>query len=337
MSFAPSTPDTHPAKPDLEPILDPLRPAMEALSVFLEKEVESFPQEVRSLVTFTFQHSGKRLRPILVFLSAEVEGSNYSEEVIRAAAIVELVHLATLVHDDILDGAEMRHRTATATSRYGPSVAVLLGDALFAHALKLASEFPGPEICRAVASATRQVCCGEIEQSFARGDADLSLEAYFRMIDLKTAELFAVSARLGSSLAGQPEPVVRAKTEFARRLGIAYQIYDDLADILEKETKSGKTLGTDFNSGKYTLPFILYLQSLEKEDREAWLAEEHSLEEWKSLMQEKGAIEASENRLRAEIKAARKTLNKMKVTSPGLLQLPGFLELLTDRLPVAPC
>ncbi|HSH09632.1 MAG TPA: polyprenyl synthetase family protein, partial [Oceanipulchritudo sp.] len=250
-------------------LVEPLQPAFEALEAFLEEQVGSFEPEVQPLVRYCFGHSGKKLRPILVFSMAGGTGEAPRPEIIKAAAIVELVHLATLVHDDILDEAEVRHRTETVVSRYGPHVAVLLGDALFSHALHLAAQFPEVEVCKTVSLATRQVCSGEIAQTFARGADVPDPEAYFRMIDLKTAELFTVSAYLGGYLSGFSKEALEAARAFARHLGIAYQIYDDAADIFAEEAVAGKTLGTDLATGKFTLPVLLWLDAMEPAQRQS--------------------------------------------------------------------
>jgi octaprenyl-diphosphate synthase len=263
-------PDIRPpvASDRLAAIMDPLRGAFGALETFLDRQVGAFEPEVQPLVRYCFGHSGKKLRPILVFsMALEQPDAPAPEAVIKAAAIVELVHLATLVHDDILDEADLRHRTETVVARYGAHVAVLLGDALFAHALHLAAGYPSVDMCRAVSLATRQVCSGEIAQTFARGSGIPGVEAYFRMIDLKTAELFAVSAWAGGFLAGFAPEQLAAAERFARELGIAYQLYDDAADIFGREAQAGKTLGTDLATGKHTLPTLYWLDSLGARDR----------------------------------------------------------------------
>jgi octaprenyl-diphosphate synthase len=247
-------------------LVEPMQPAFVALEEFLQGQIGSFEPEVQPLVSYCFSHSGKKLRPILVFSAAmDSPVAMPDASIIKAAAIVELVHLATLVHDDILDEADIRHRTETVVAKYGPHVAVLLGDALFSHALHLAATYPDVEVCRSVSMATRQVCSGEISQTFARGARVPTLAEYYRMIDLKTAELFAVSAYLGGYLSGLPESASKAAGQFARHLGIAYQIYDDAADIFGRESQAGKTLGTDLATGKLTLPVLLWLDSLPEE------------------------------------------------------------------------
>jgi octaprenyl-diphosphate synthase len=247
-----------------ETFFAPLREHIHLLDEFLNAQIEEFEPSVREPVFYTLTHRGKRLRPGLVFYSGWT-GNTPTPELVRAAAVVELVHLATLIHDDILDGADMRHNSPTLAARYGRHTAVLLGDALFAHALKLASDFPTTEVCRLVSVATRQVCSGEICQTFERGNAHLSLDQYFRIIRLKTAELFEVSCRLGASLSsGDPDAAyVDACALYGRHLGVAYQIFDDIMDFSGSEAGIGKTLGTDFASGKFTLPALLYLRRLE--------------------------------------------------------------------------
>lgn len=260
-----------PGNSEFEKIVEPLQPAFAGLSSFLASQVAEFEPEVQPLVEYCFGHSGKKLRPILVFLMGLERNNPVDPSIIKAAAIVELVHLATLVHDDILDEAQLRHRTETVVSKYGPHVAVLLGDALFSHALHLAAQFPGVEVCRAVSLATRQVCSGEIAQTFSRGEGILEPAAYYRMIDLKTAELFTVSAYLGGLLAGFNESQLEAARKYARHLGIAYQIYDDAADIFAKESVAGKTLGTDLATGKLTLPVLIWLDEKSDSDKESLL------------------------------------------------------------------
>ena len=230
---------------------------LKELNGFLQKQVEAFEPEIRQLARYAVENSGRRLRPILVYYSGAAGDGSYSDSQVLAAAVVELVHVATLVHDDILDGAELRRRRPTVSHEHGPSIAVLLGDALFAHALRLASDFPTTLVCREVAQATRAVCAGETRQMHLRGDLNLEIGEYLRIIDLKTAELFRVSCLLGSIVAEGEGPRSQAMASFGRHLGRAYQIFDDAADFLGTEAKLGKTLGTDLATRKLTLPALL--------------------------------------------------------------------------------
>jgi len=239
-----------------------LAPHMAELDFFLREQLVAFEPEIRAMVDYCIDTSGKRIRPTLVFLSGWQGAPRVQPELVRVAAVVELVHLATLVHDDIMDEADLRRSRMTVARKYGSPAAVLLGDALFAHALHLATQFPTTEICAAVSASTRRVCAGEIVQTLRRRSTNITRDEYWRIVDLKTAELFRVSCLLGARLAGFSDEYVEAVSRFGRHLGIAYQIYDDLVDFFGEEGRIGKTLGTDLASGKLTLPLLVLLERL---------------------------------------------------------------------------
>lgn len=254
--------------------LDPfarIAPQLAALDRFMGDQAASFEPEIRDMAAYCLESSGKRLRPTLVFFSGWKGDDVVEETLVRAAAVVEMVHLATLVHDDIMDRAELRRSRQTAARKYGPDAAVLLGDALFSQALHIASQFPTTEVCRLVSASTRRVCSGEIMQTLRRRDTNVSLADYWRMIDLKTAELFRVSCYLGALLSAQAPGFAEAADRFGHHLGIAYQIYDDLVDFLGEEKQIGKTLGTDLATGKLTLPLMLLLERVPAAERTALL------------------------------------------------------------------
>jgi octaprenyl-diphosphate synthase len=259
---------------DFAGVFSRVTPHMAALDVFLREQLAAFEPEIRAMADYCIDTSGKRIRPALVFFSGW-QGSSAapSRQLVQVAAVVELVHLATLVHDDIMDEADVRRARPTASRQYGPAAAVLLGDALFAHALHLAALFPTTEVCRAVSESTRRVCAGEIVQTLRRRTVAITRADYDRVIDLKTAELFRVSCSLGAHLGGHPEAFVHDAAIFGRHLGIAYQIYDDLADFFGRETRIGKTLGTDLTSGKLTLPLLILRDRLPPGERAGLEAE----------------------------------------------------------------
>ncbi|MEK7706869.1 MAG: polyprenyl synthetase family protein, partial [Verrucomicrobiota bacterium] len=176
---------------------------------------------------------------------------------VTVAVIIEMVHLATLVHDDVMDEAEIRRGQLTLAANWGNEIAVLFGDCLFAQALKLAASFPTPDICRAVATATNTVCAGEILQTRHRRDFERSRREYFRVLKMKTAELFALSCELAACLSGATPSQRTALRQFGLAFGTAYQIYDDCVDLFGSEAAAGKSLGTDLAKGKLTLPLLL--------------------------------------------------------------------------------
>ena len=254
-------------------VYTPVKPYLDDLDRFLQSQVGELEPEIQDHVRYVFGHSGKRLRPMLVAYSGwEGPGATRVQDLIKLGSVIELVHLATLVHDDILDEADTRHRQETAAKKFGPAAAVLIGDVLFSHALKLAAEFNTNEVCRSVAQATSRVCAGEIAQTYQRGEVNYSRDFYYRVIQLKTAELFEVACRLGAKVAGYPSEFSEAAGLFGRHVGIAYQIFDDLVDLYADESMIGKTLGTDLEKGKFTLPLLLLLEKLPVAEREALLA-----------------------------------------------------------------
>lgn len=318
---------------DFATVFGKLRPHMTALDGFLREQIAAFEPEIRGMADYCIDTSGKRIRPALVFLSGWNDRNAVQPELVRVAAVVELVHLATLVHDDIMDEADLRRGRRTATREYGPEAAVLLGDALFAHALHLASLFPTPAVCRAVSDSTRKVCAGEIIQTLRRRDVNVTLNDYHRVIDLKTAELFRVSCALGSELAGYSPGFVSAAATFGRQLGVAYQIYDDLADFFGHEKKIGKTLGTDLHSGKVTLPLLLLLQTMDSGEREELLSEIRGERparpgHWIAGMEEKGVFERVGADIESELVAGDDALAPFAAMAPtkGLRQLSDVLR-----------
>jgi octaprenyl-diphosphate synthase len=252
---------------DFQELFQRVRPQMAALDVFLRNQVDRFEPEIREMAAYCLDTTGKRLRPTLVFICGWQGEGVVHDDLVRAAGVVEMVHLATLVHDDIMDRAEIRRNRRTAAREFGPDAAVLLGDALFSQALHVAAQFPTTEVCRLVSESTRKVCSGEIMQTLRRRDSSISLADYRRMIDLKTAELFRVSCFLGARLSGHEAGFAEAADMFGHHLGIAYQIYDDLADFVGEEQRIGKTLGTDLATGKLTLPLMLLLEQVSAEER----------------------------------------------------------------------
>lgn len=313
-----------------------LTPHLAELDRYLHGQLGAFEPEIRTMVDYCIDTSGKRIRPALAFLSGWRGPGQVSPDIVRVAAVVELVHLATLVHDDIMDDADVRRSRRTASREYGATAAVLLGDALFAHALHLATEFPTTEICAAVSESTRRVCAGEIVQTLRRRSTNITRADYQRIVDLKTAELFRVSCFLGARLGGFPPEFVEAASRFGRHLGIAYQIYDDLVDFFGEEKRIGKTLGTDLASGKLTLPLLVLLERLPSGEA-ATLASEITGERSAQLtlrlrqMSEFGVFEAVTESVHTELAAAAAALRDWPTQPPTALLL-GLSDVLRAQV-----
>ena len=253
---------TPPIAPDWKRIVQPVEPFLERVAQCLADQLGRFDPEIAGYAEYALANSGKQLRPSLVALSGSAVGE-LADEHVRVAAIIEMVHLATLVHDDIMDGAELRRSRPTLAANWGSEISVLLGDCLFAHALEMAASFPTTEVCWAVSKATKTVCTGEILQTQRRGKLDLTRGEYRRMLEMKTAELFALSCELGAGLAGATAPVRAGMRAYGLALGTAYQIYDDCVDLFGRESAAGKSLGTDLTKGKLTLPVLVAIERAE--------------------------------------------------------------------------
>lgn len=235
----------------------------------IAQQAAAFDPAVEGYVAYAIGGRGKRLRPLLALLSAGATGGITSAH-IDLAVVVELIHIATLVHDDIMDEAERRRGQPTVNARWGNSLSVLLGDCLFAQALNLATHFEKAEVSRAIAQAAREVCSGEIIQTQRRYDLHLPIADYRRILEMKTGSLFAAAAHLGAVINDADQTTADSLRRFGMKIGTAYQVYDDCVDIAGNESEIGKTLGTDLRKGKLTLPVLLLLQTAPTLEREQY-------------------------------------------------------------------
>jgi len=255
----------------LPDVYGPIESELMEVERILKTELRSDHPYVDELVRYGCLLGGKRLRPTLLLLTAKAIGQLKQEHLILGA-VVEMIHTATLVHDDVLDEAETRRHLATVNSRWDNKASVLLGDYLFTHSFYLASTTGSVWACREIGRATNIVCEGELRQKGCRGDFALSEREYFEIIAAKTAELTACSCRLGARYAGASEEVVERLTNFGRDLGIAFQIVDDVLDLQGEEATTGKSLGTDLEQQKPTLPIIHALESHSPDKRDELLS-----------------------------------------------------------------
>lgn len=243
-----------------------VRPELERVEIAIREQVRGFDPAIEPYVAYVCNTSGKRIRPALAILVGGAAGG-VQDEHLKLGVIMELIHMATLVHDDIIDGANTRRMVATANAKWGNSLSVLLGDALFSHALTLATDFDSIDICRKVGKAAREVCQGEIIQTQRRFDLTFTKEEYFQVIGMKTGALFAAATGLAAKLSGLDEETESALYDYGMKLGTAYQIYDDCLDLVGSEEVVGKTLRTDLIKGKLTLPILNLLESATEAQR----------------------------------------------------------------------
>src|SRR5438094_7794046 len=196
---------------------------LDEVSARIARQTEAFDPAIEGYVSYALDSGGKRLRPLVALLAGAATGAVTNEH-LDLAVIVELIHLATLIHDDIIDEAERRRSQPTVNARWGNSLSVLVGDCLFAQALSLSTNCDNAEISRTIARAAREVCSGEIIQTQRRFDLHLAIDDYLQIVEMKTGSLFAAAAELGAVLNGAEPETIRALKSFGRKIGAAYQI-----------------------------------------------------------------------------------------------------------------
>lgn len=232
-----------------------VRDELQQVEIRLQGELRSRHEQVDEVVRHGYRLGGKRLRPALLLLAGRACGE-LTDAHRTLAVVVEMIHTATLVHDDILDEADLRRHVDTVNARWGNETGVLLGDFLFSHAFYLASTIGTADACLLIGKSTNRVCEGEMQQTLAEGNLLLAEDDYFAIIDAKTAELCACCSELGAKFAGADRTSTTALASYGRNLGMAFQIADDLLDLAGNEAATGKSLGRDLAKQKMTLPLI---------------------------------------------------------------------------------
>jgi len=253
-----------PTDAQLTKLLSPISRDLERMRAVLVEQLTDASAAVRDMTDHVGRFRGKQLRGALVLLSGEVCG-NRSDEHATVAAIVEMIHLATLVHDDVLDGADVRRRVASVNTRWDNQVAILLGDFMYARAFNLSTELSSRLVSRLLSDATRRLCAGEIEGSTRRYDFEMDQASYESIAAAKTATLYSAACELG---ARYPEGVpghFESLREFGHEIGLAFQIVDDCLDLKGTQAVVGKSVGNDVEDGKVTLP-VLHIYSSAPED-----------------------------------------------------------------------
>ncbi len=255
----------------LHDILNLVRPQLDRLNRELTEDLAPGHREMLPLVDHIAGYRGKQLRPVLTFLAGmavrgAAHGGGLGDDVVTVAKVVELLHTATLVHDDVLDSANVRRRLPTVNQMAGVEVAVLLGDYIYSRAFHMAVQLHDPTAARWLAETVRVICQGEITQVLHRFDFNWTEAKYFTVIAEKTASLYGAACRLGGHYSigqqkgGGAEARLRALEEYGIELGIAFQIVDDCLDLDGDERVVGKSLGTDLAKGKITLPLLYLMQ-----------------------------------------------------------------------------
>jgi octaprenyl-diphosphate synthase len=249
----------------------PVADELAAVRRCMSEQLVTSDDALDGMLGYVGARAGKMLRPAMLLLTGAA-CANLSDTHVRAAAVVELIHAATLLHDDVLDEAESRRSTRTANRLWGNASAVLLGDFLLSKVFVMSTTLQPPQVGQLLSRATVDICRGELRQNIECRNWYLNEQTYYEIVRDKTAALFAAACYLGSFIAGGPETRHERFREYGLNVGMAFQITDDLLDIVGDEARVGKTLGTDLAHGKVTMPLIHLLASYDKSRRLALIA-----------------------------------------------------------------
>lgn len=250
-----------PIKKELDEVEQMLRPSLNA--------TKSKFNSISEINNYLLNAECKRLRPALVIFAAKATcgSKTLNYRLTKIATAIELIHIASLIHDDVIDHALLRHSQPTINAKWGQDVSIALGDYLYSVAFELISDCGNPDIIRCISQATKSMCEGELLQVLERDNLDLLKEQYIVIVKKKTASLFAASCRVGAVISDSKMSLQRALKEYGLNFGIVFQIIDDYLDLVSEEQTLGKSPGQDIACGEITLPILHLWESISKQEK----------------------------------------------------------------------
>ena len=309
---------------NLDQIYQPITDDLEKVERFLGVTVkESKNQSIRAMSDSLLESTGKRLRPALVILSekaasADGKRSCDQDELIRLATAVELIHMASIIHDDVIDGATMRRNKPSINAKLGDDISIVFGDYIYSKAFELIGKCRNPDVFECICQAIHVMCEGELIQVCQRGNLDLSKDNYITIVRNKTASLFAACCHCGTIL-GNHSPILQTTLkEFGLNFGIAFQIIDDCRDIVSGKMVLGKHPGQDVAAGDMTLPLLNLLEVIGPTGRSEVkkilesAIDKHGLEKIKKMLVGTNALDSTQKTVFYYIGRAKHELNKLK-------------------------
>ncbi len=320
------------------PIAELLAGQLEEVARVFERQLASELSSVNRLCLHIERYRGKMLRPTLVLLSGLIDADEsdlartLTDQHRIVAAVTEMIHMATLVHDDVLDESDQRRRGATVNAVWGNEAAVMLGDYLISNAFHLCSTAMDPAINLSLGGVTNTLCEGELMQIHHRGDFSVDEDTYYAIIRRKTASLIAEACRLGAYLSGCDGKTTCAQLHrYGIDLGVAFQIQDDLLDLVGDQQRVGKTLGRDIDKGKLTLPVIHHLATVEpiERGRSLELLEVNDIDSLRGRLQQSESIRYAQSIARSFVDHARTRLAALRETPARNLLLELAEQVIT--------
>ena len=297
------------------PPADPTDADMQRVDAIIRERLSSRVALIDQISHYIVTAGGKRIRPRLVLLFAQALGYEGSEQH-ELAAIVEFIHTATLLHDDVVDESALRRGRATANAMFGNAASVLVGDFLYSRAFQMMVSVNRMRVLQVLADATNVIAEGEVLQLMNMHDPDLAVADYLQVIRYKTAKLFEASARLGAVLAGADHELEEACANYGRSLGTAFQLVDDLLDYEGSSSELGKNVGDDLREGKPTLPLLLAMERASESDRALLRlaierGELQQLPQILAIVRQTGALDATRAAAQAEADKALAVLERL--------------------------
>ncbi|HHT9119359.1 MAG TPA: polyprenyl synthetase family protein [Candidatus Hypogeohydataceae bacterium YC41] len=295
-------------------ILKPVLPSMLEVEERLTTDLSTRHEKIAEIILHVSRFKGKRFRPVLLLLSAQSCGKLVPQH-LDLAVVVELVHIATLIHDDVIDEATVRRHVPSVNSIWGREISILLGDYIWSRGFTILASMDSQLSTYIMSQTVNIMCEGELIQLQRRYDLNLSEEDYMDIIEKKTASLCATSCRLGAMFAGANRKIQEALTRYGLKVGLAFQIVDDCLDIVGTEDEMGKSLSTDIKKGKLTLPLIKLVGSLPETSRKntcRWIFQNFTTQDRASVLElfsEYEAVEYSFNKARRYAEEAKEEIS----------------------------
>lgn len=307
------------AKRKLDKILQPIQSSLDQLENRFIHHIKSDNDLMQNMINYVFEKKGKMLRPSLVFITSKIWEVEDKTKLIDLALSIELIHIATLVHDDVNDKSGLRRGIETFNAKWGNTSSILFGDFLFSKAFTIVSSLENIDVIKNLSQTTSEICEGEIMQSFFKKNYEISLEKYNKIISNKTASLIAESCRIGGTLLSYSKDKMDILNNYGFNLGMAFQVYDDYLDFYGEKEVMGKPVMSDVLNGYMTLPIIHLFDSYnsenEKEDllRELeYLKSSNDLEKIIGMLQEKDSLKYTLERAKYYIEEAKKNISSLK-------------------------
>lgn len=318
-------------------LFSPIATELEEVEERLRAGLESHSSLVAEVSSYVLGSGGKRIRPALLLLSAKLCGSENGSRSVALAAVAEYMHVASLIHDDIIDNADKRRGLPSANSRWGSHISVLVGDFLYARAIQILVEDGDFRVLKAFADATVSMAEGEILELETYKKLDITYEEYLRIITCKTAALISAACQVGALISKAPEEQVKAMADFGLNLGIGFQLVDDALDFVADEGRLGKPVGNDLKEGKITFPLIHLARngSDGAQRRLRWLVEKEPFEE-DDLLEVRRLVEEHQG-VQATMEKVHEFLDKAKAAleifpdSPSRRSLLSMTDFVRER------